>query len=141
MVEEGHEEERAPHDEHALGPVQLGFQVQEQAVAKSSEKGSDCEPDAEVSLLGSSVEELTGKNEGHHEHDSAGAIEDHPDNEDELVVRGVEMGQAHGEIASHLNDPKHREGELLLDRGEQDEQKGADAPAAERDEVHDSCIG
>ena len=57
------------------------------------------------------------------------------------MVRGVEVGQAHDEETTHLDEPKYSEGQLLLDRGEQDEQKGADAPAEERGEVHDSCIG
>ena len=48
------------------------------------------------------------------------------------------MGQAHDEKTTHLDEPKYREGELLLDWGKQDEQKGADAPAEEGGKVHDS---
>ena len=66
--------------------MQLGFQVQEQTIPSSTENGSDCSPDAEVSLLGSRVEEAANEDEGDHLNCSPETIENVSNDENELMV-------------------------------------------------------
>ena len=78
MVEDGEADEWPSHDQHALCPVELRLEVEDEAVAKYSREVVRGIPQTQIFLFCLCPEEMTYQDERDHENCPAGTVENGP---------------------------------------------------------------